>query len=397
MALSEIILPEHNSSRLLFINDGILNSSQAELIIEDTTTDANCDCDGDIVFSNKWLLGRLNSNIWLLEDCGVYDSNHEHTAKIYYINPDTNQEVFICNVRRVMEYGLECDRLYCQTGGGMKTIFTDGNIDFENLPSVNFYIKYEKNLPPIKEEVSFEEDDHGTKTYSLTFYKKNELNQIGITDVLSITNNLQVQNINNLHIIIPSITDLSADFSKISIKYNIGPNPENDLQVGIIGVNTANKKFISPLISNGCIEPTYFMVVYPKNRSWICYRISTDIVYGVAYNNRKVNGYNAVLINRADEGLTGSFGISQYSNTIYSHNINLDRSHERCFFMLPLQFTDYEEIRFQNSSRRTIDYDGESIIEIYNELDGMYYRVYTFLQSSEIYSMQIRYRIPQDN
>ena len=110
----EILLPEHNSSMLLFINDENVNNSLVRLMLEDTTVNQYCTEKSYYQYNNSWLLGKLTDYIWLLEDTGEYDLNHDHTCKIYYIDPLSNEEVILYNVTRVQEYAEECDRLYLQ-------------------------------------------------------------------------------------------------------------------------------------------------------------------------------------------------------------------------------------------------------------------------------------------
>ena len=107
-----IRLPEHNSSRLIFVPSSITgNNPDFKLYIEDTTTDSNCSCSGDSEYPSNWLLGKLNNYCWYLEDCGIYDSNHYHTANIYYYDNSNVKQNYI-TVTRSMEYGEESDRLF---------------------------------------------------------------------------------------------------------------------------------------------------------------------------------------------------------------------------------------------------------------------------------------------
>ena len=78
MSTKNIKLFEHNSSRLLFVDH---QESDFKLDLEELEQDSSetdkCNCD-----SPKFLLGKLNNYIWLLEDSGIYDSNHTHQANI---------------------------------------------------------------------------------------------------------------------------------------------------------------------------------------------------------------------------------------------------------------------------------------------------------------------------
>ena len=102
--MQRIKLPEHYSSRLLFVDDkNIPDPSNFKLEIEDTTSGQTGHDEMDnSEYPNNFLLGKLTNNIWYLEDSGIYDSNHEHTAEIYNENDGVRNTLY--NVTRIMEY-----------------------------------------------------------------------------------------------------------------------------------------------------------------------------------------------------------------------------------------------------------------------------------------------------
>ena len=82
MPATNIILPEHNSSRLLFIDNQDPNFNLTiENLEQDSSEKDKCNCSDP-----KFLLGQLNDYIWLLEDSGTYDTNHTHQANLNYLH-----------------------------------------------------------------------------------------------------------------------------------------------------------------------------------------------------------------------------------------------------------------------------------------------------------------------
>lgn len=396
--IKEIILPEHNSSRLLFVNIPECNNGTIDLNIEDTTDSEYCTETQKYQYNNSWLLGKLNNYIWLVEDVGQYDLNHEHTANIYYTDPNTNEKVVVYTIRRVMEYGEECDRLYMQNSGGFKLLLLDNT---DNTQYANMYIKYEKYLPGCKEEVLTRNED-GKTIYGVAFYKyQNKL--LGISEVISISNQLIVNtdevdasgnpiHMNGLNYCQPTINNVNIDFSKLQIVYNLSHNTLNDIKVGVLGINSVNHKFISYKISNNCIEPSYFIVQAPKNRSWICYRSCYNSNYGVYYDTRVMpNNSTCGYLNREGSSLNGVFGNYDSVNNKYVYEINITEKTVNFNFMIPSYFTNWYSIEFMNNYNSAIPYDGYEPFDFFNELDGLYYKIYTFRPSSAIYKIIIKY------
>ena len=398
--IKEIILPEHNSSRILFINNSCLNNGDVNLEIRDTTDDEHCTETSDYAYNNSWLLGKLNNYMWLLEDVGEYDLNHEHKADIYYIDPNTNQEVVLYHIRRVMEYGEECDRLYMQYGGGMKLLLTD--VQNDNM-TANLYIKYERNLAGCYEEVGQTTQDGKDVNY-IIFYKYSG-KQIGIAEVISIVNELNVTTdevdgsgnpipMTGLNYCIANINNVSIDFSQISINFLLSENNTNDVKVGMIGINSINKKFISYKIVNNCIEPSYFLLQTPNKRSWICYRTCYNTNFGVYYNNRTMPNDTIVgFLNREGSGLNGYYGTYDNINNQYVYEINISKN-DPFNFMIPKMFTDWASIEWKDNNGNTIRYfDGLTPFDFFNDLDGLYYKIYSFPINSRIHKIIIRYNI----
>ena len=397
--IKEIILPEHNSSRLLFISNNYINTGDVELNIEDTTDSEYCTEKSSIQYDNNWLLGKLNNYIWLLEDTGQYDLNHEHTANIYYNDPSTNEKVIIYTVRRVMEYGEECDRLYLQYSGSLKLLLLD---NIENTQYANMYIKYERNLPGCKEEIVTRDDSDGI-TYGVAFYKY-QGKTLGISEIIAISNKLVVNTdetdssgnpipMTGLNYCIPSINNINIDFSKLNISYTISQNTTNDIKVGILGINSSSKKFISYKIYNNCIESSYFIVQAPRNRSWICYRSCYNTTYyGMYYSLRTMpDNTTCGYLSRKGSELTGKFGNYDSSSNQYVYEFNITDKTKPFHFMIPKYFTNWTSIEFKNSSDNIITYDGNDPFDFFNELDGLYYKVYSIKTSSSITKIIIKY------
>ena len=139
MSITNIKLFEHNSSRLLFVNNQDPNFKLDIVELDqDPSENDKCNCDDP-----KFLLGKLNNYIWLLEDSGDYDTNHTHQANINHTDQYNNTETLF-NVDRIMEWSQDSDRIYTAHGGGLKYILLDSPVEDQ---IVEFFIKYEKSLP----------------------------------------------------------------------------------------------------------------------------------------------------------------------------------------------------------------------------------------------------------
>ena len=374
----QIILPEHNSSRLLFVNESKLcdNAVDIPLLIRDTTSDSHHTSECNYDYKTPWLLGKLTPHVYYLEDTGMYDLNHEHTAEIYYIDPSTEQEVIMYNVTRVMEYGQECDRMYCEHSGGMKVMFIDSN---ESDKTANFYIKYEKNLPGCFETKVIDSSDP-TKM-GIGFIKKQGDN-LGYVEVLGFTYQLRVTNdttgeeVDYLTYITESINNCSCDFSKLHIDYHTTENNTNDIKVGILGITSNAKKFISYRISSNCQEPCYFLIQPPANRSWIFYRATEykgriptysygiDVPSGSTYLSE---------ISLPGSGATGMYGILEGSKYKYEIPISITEENNIFIFCLPTIFSNYSSIIvYGNETSESLN----NPTVYYNDLDGMSYNIW---------------------
>ena len=415
MSTANIKLLEHNSSRLLFYSvDAMPNANEFKLTIEDitsTTSDSTyCTEMDNHIYTNNWLLGKLNNKIWYIEDVGVYDSNHEHTAKVYYIDETTNEENIVWNVKRIMEYGEECDRLYCEHSGGFKILLIDSP---ENELEANFYIKYERNLPGIGEAVGTLTNPTTGETINncVVFYKYNSSNEVIMTEAIKLDFNLSVINNDgslmegiNYCNIIPKKADI--EFSRLSIKYEISPNTSNDVKLGMIGITTLGEsdpysgyygKFNSSRYyqdNDNYIEPMYFIVQAPKNRSWICYRSGyCDEYVGFGpYRNHQIDGCYCYYVRGEGFGLNGYYGTYNSSTQRYVYEININPIDNGKVFsvLLPKIFFNYQSVTYKNGSSNTIAFDGE-IEDIYNEFDGMIYRVFYLESSSNVRKIILEY------
>ena len=308
-----------------------------------------------------------------------------------------------------MEYGQESDRLYTKYSGGLKLIFNDGKT---LSGSTSFYIKYEKNLPGCTEVVHREEED-GKILDGIIFYKYNDTT-IGILDIGVISNELIVTKDNvfddegnpvpmeNLNYVKNTINTLTCDMNQISISYTLDNNLLNDIKIGILGVSTQGKKFISYKIVDNCIEPAYFIVQAPKNRSWICYRLAYTYSYpGPTYgSSRRLNGCTCRILYFPESSLNGYFGEYDASTSSYKYTINIDKTKTYYTLLLPDIFWDFDSIIFKDSSDNTISYSGYNFIsgttsstpiDIYNEGDGMFYRCWTLPQASSISKIIVSY------
>ena len=423
---TRIILPEHNSSRLLFIDNQLpdFNLNLVELE-QDSSEKDTCTCDP------KFLLGKLNEYVWILEDSGKYDSNHTHQAELRYNNSLTNTTEVMFTVNRIMEYSQECDRLYANHGGGIKFILIDSPSETQTM---ELFIKYERSLPGFEVITDLRNNDTN-EVYRgcIVFYRYINnvptmyqiVQVIGGLNVIDTNTQLPMQNVEYCGITIKTV---KIDFNKITFTYSITPNDTNDIKVGYIGTsslftNPQNKnygKFISEGYyqnNDNFIEPGCFFIQAPKNRSWICYRsyynnssvISKMVQEIYNYNlstgrynfaNKVKNGYNCYELNKAS--LNGFNGILNDNKYIYE--IEIDRTSDKSyfFFIIPLMFNDYESLEYYNSNNIKItnstDLGANEFTEqnIYNELDGLFYKAIKVpigLSYCKIYKIKITYNI----
>lgn len=399
--MSNIHLLEHNSSRLLFFSSNV----ETELKIESTTSDPYCTEHDEYQYMNDWLLGRLNNKIYMVEDVGIYDSNHEHTAKIYHMVDGV--ENITWNLTRQMEYSEECDRLYCEHSGGFKILLVDSPTESQKA---NFYIKYDRNLPGVGEYIGRLRNEATGETYynCIVFYKYDDGNNLIMSEVLQMDFNLSVVNDDNTPMeginycgILPKRAEV--EFSRISIEYNITENTSNDVKIGMIGVSSLNEtttgsgyrysKFLSPRYFDGndnIIEPMYFIVQPPKNRSWICFRTSYEQVSPGPYSIRTLDGCNCYYIRVPGAGLNGYYGTYNSSTDTYRYEIIVDRSRLPFILMLPKIFWNYSSIKYYDTNNSLRSFDGQSL-NIFNELDGMYYKIFKLLPTSSIAKIILEY------
>lgn len=410
--MQDIRLPEHWSSRLLFIENTVLNNGRAELQIEETDEGGySCDCHGIV---DRFLISKLNKYIWLVEDCGTYDTNHYHTANIYYIDPTSLNKVILYHITRDMEYDVECDRMYTTNGGSNKVSILDDK--FENL-TANFYLKYEKNIPPCKEEVEKITEDDIDKYY-IYLYNYSSSNQIGIVDALSVNNKLEdIESrlfiegnpINKLNLLDINITNVQITTSQLSVKYDIPENTSNDFKVGFINIDSTTDKFISNYIKPYAPESTYFIIQPPKNRSWIYYRLLStehDIgnPFGYYYGKYNIDSheYYRYPLGMSGIGIQGHYGTFNNDNNTYTYEINLDRSNDSIgnYLFLPIEVCDYKSMKFYNSSDEEISWDGNMWTPgdyFFNDIDGRKYRFWWFYHTTRIYKIILTYNINNDN
>lgn len=402
--MANIYLLEHNSSRLLFFDSNV----ETTLNIESTTTDPYCTEKNDYQYQymNDWLLGKLNDKIYMVEDVGIYDSNHEHTAKIYNLDGD-NQENIIWNVTRQMEYSEESDRLYCEHSGSFKILLIDSPSESQKA---NFYIKYERNLPGIGEYIGRLTNEVTGETYynCIVFYKYDGPDNMIMSEVLQMNFNLSVVNDDNTPMsginycnILPKKANI--DFSRISIEYNISANTSNDVKLGMVGLSSLNKsttgtgyrysKFLSPRYFDGndnIIQPMYFIVQPPKNRSWICFRICYGQDSPGPYSIRTLDGCNCYYIRVPGAGLNGYYGTYNNVNDTYKYEIVIDRTKLPFILMIPKIFWNYSSIKYYDTNNNIKSFDGQSI-NIFNELDGMYYKIFKITSRSSIAKIILEY------
>ena len=408
MSILNIKLFEHNSSRLLFIEESVINNiNNFELFIKDTTDSEYCTEMDDTQYVNNWLLGRLDRHTWLLEDVGIYDSNHEHTADIYYID-NNGEEQILYHIIRIYEYSGECDRLYVEHGGSTGFILLNsGGINL----NVNFYIKYERDLPSVKEYV-------GTGMKSTTgeridncvmFFKYNALNKLILYQSIRINFNLEtIEDLGEINYSDITPKDINIDFAQLSIKYDITNNTQNNPKYGAIGILSLDNilpeymyygKFVSEnyyINNDKYVQPTYYIIQSPQNRSWICYRscYSSNGYYSYTYGVREMyDEYLCCYINRENCGLTGMNGIYDNNNSQYIYEINIDKSKNYYCFMLPEGYLDYDSITFLNENNNEMTLNDNYIDDVYNELDGIIYKVFNIRKSSSINKIIIRYNV----
>lgn len=417
--MKNIKLFEHNSSRLLFISTKNRPNIPVELNIVDTTNDVHCtemtNINGN--YPNNWLLGKLTDNIWLIEDCGIYDSNHTHTADIYQLNNGEQDKIFA--VTRMMEYGGECDRLYTEHSGSLKFILLDSLPD--RSLKANFYIKYERSLPAAIESIgNLQDSNNNIYEGCVAFFRYNDQNNLILTEAIQMIFGLVVneeeldQNNNpipmdNINYVSIHPLGINTDFSKISITYTVDPNTSNDVKIGLIGtkslgdrigVNNYYGKFLSYRYvqsNDSFVEPSYFLIQPPKNRSWICYRtyygvnkVGIPVIYPLyPYSTKQKDNHDCVNIRYEGAGLNGYYG--ELINNTYVYTINIQDKSKTFVFALPKIFTNYENIKyFDNNDNEVLNFDGQEKT-IYNELDGITYDTYFLNPSSSIYKIKLEY------
>jgi len=406
MSTTSIKLFEHNSSRLLFVDnqepDFKLDLVELE---QDSEEKDKCNCDDP-----KFLLGKLNNYIWLLEDSSTYDTNHTHQANINHTDQLNNTETLF-NVNRIMEYSEECDRLYTAHGGGLKFVLLDSPSEDQ---IIELFIKYERTLPGIEKFTDLQNTSTG-EIYPacLVFYKYNNNNQLQMFQVVQLVAGLNVidsntlQPMNNVNYCSIHVKGVDINFNRLKFTYSIEANNTNDIKISFIGTNSLFTnpssgnygKFISKRYyenNDNYVEPGVFLIQAPKNRSWICYRIhygsmydygsSVNLIYGsnitttsteyeakykdnckcLYLNNSSLNGYNGTL-----------------ENNKYIYEINIDRNSDKQFFtlMIPNIFNNYNSLEYFDNNGNIVsnymDLGANEFIEenIYNELDGMFYKL----------------------
>ena len=427
MPTSNIILPEHNSSRLLFIDNQDPNFNlQIENLEQDSSEKDKCNCSDP-----KFLLGQLNNYIWLLEDSSEYDTNHTHKAKLNYTNQYNNSETFF-DVKRIMEYSQECDRLYTSHSGGLKFVLLDSPTENQ---TIELFIKYERTLPGFEKITDLQNTQTG-ETYPacLVFFRYNSTNNtpqmiqvVQLVAGLNVLDSNTLQPMNNINYCSINIKNINIDFNQLKFIYTIDPNTTNDIKIGFIGTsslftnpNNGNYgKFISQRYyenNDSFIEPGVFLIQAPKNRSWICYRtcynsgFSPGILFSEVtksnltnhsyeYTTKYKDGHKCYYLNRAS--LNGYNGTLE--NNKYIYEVNIDRNSEKNVFilMIPTMFTDYESLQYLDNNNNVVssymdlganEFNDTEIV--YNELDGMFYKtiVIPIIRSyCKIYKVKLTY------
>ena len=404
MSTTNIKLFEHNSSRLLFVDNIDPNFElKLEELEQDSSEKDKCQCD-----EPKFLLGKLTNSVWLLEDSGMYDSNHTHQANINHTDQSDNTETFF-NVNRLMEYGAESDRLYTSHGGGLKFVLLDSPIEDQ---TIELFIKYERTLPGIEHITDLKNNDTG-EIYPacIVFYKYNNnvlqmLQIVQLVAGLNVRDNNTLEPMENINYCSLQVKNVLIDFNRLKFTYSIDPNTSNDIKVSFIGTNSLFTnpssgnygKFISRRYyenNDNYLEPGFFLVQAPKNRSWVCFRTkygSTDspgtYYYIISrsdiqslrniYEIKHKDNYKCCYINKSP--LNGYYG--NLENNKYVYEINIDRNLDQNYFtiMIPDIFTDYESLEYIDNNGNIVsgymDLGANEFVEenIYNELDGMFYK-----------------------
>lgn len=428
MSTTSIKLPEHNSSRLLFVDT---NDPDFTLDITEIAQDLNGENQGESSCScatPKFLLGKLNQYIWIIEDSGDYDTNHRHRAELSNTDQLNNTEVMF-NVSRLMEYGSECDRLYTNHSGGIKFILLDSPSEDQ---TADLFIKYERSLPCFEYITDLRDNNTGQIYPACIAFYKYINNSPSIFQIVQLVGGLTVvdsntqqpmQNIDYCNI---TVKNAVIDFNKLTFTYSVTPNTSNNVKINYIGTQSLqtnpNNDFYGKFISrryyqenDNFIEPGFFIIQAPQNRSWICYRTCrrnnyipggvVDVTYRYVQDNNSgyewdykykdgcqcfkvkapLNGYNGNLINNK-----------------YIYEIDVDRNDDRNFFLLvlPSIFCDYESVEYydQNGIKLTRPIDlGQydfGVEDIYNEFDGMFYKLFMIpigLQNCKIYKIKLTY------
>jgi len=431
MSATNIILPEHNSSRLLFIDNQDPNFNlQIEDLEQDSSEKDKCNCSNP-----KFLLGQLNDYIWLLEDSGTYDTNHTHQAKLNYTDQNNNTETFF-NVNRIMELSAESDRLYTAHSGGLKFILLDSPLEDQ---IIELFIKYERTLPGFEMITDLKNTQTG-EIYPgcLVFFKYNTNNTSQMSQVvqliagLSVRDSNTLQPMNNINYCSLNVKNATIDFNELKFTYSIEPNITNDIKVSFIGTNSLFTnpnsgnygKFISQRYyenNDNYIEPGVFLIQAPKNRSWICYRTyynsgfspgtyvnvvtkSNLTNHSYEYTNKyKNDGENDCLcfyLNKSP--LNGYKGILE--NNKYVYEINIDRNSDKNVFllMIPKMFCNYTSLEYFDNNNNVLTSSMDlganefDVKDIYNELDGMFYKLITIpilRFYCKIYKVKLTYNI----
>lgn len=423
MSTTNIKLFEHNSSRLLFVDnqEPDFNLSLNELE-QDSSEKDKCNCD-----SPKFLLGKLNNYIWLLEDSGTYDTNHTHQANINHTNQLENTETFF-NINRLMEYSGECDRLYTAHGGGLKFVLLDSPTENQ---IIELFIKYERSLPCV-EQITDLRDNNTGDVYPgcLVFWKYNVNNQLQMFQVTQLIGGLNVidsntlQPMNNINYCSINVNNVEIDFNRLKFTYTIEPNNTNDIKINFIGTNSLFTnpssenygKFISKKYyenNDNYVEPGVFLIQAPNNRSWICYRTNFSAnpgtyIYLISQSNIQTLSYEYEIKQKDNckccymnkSALNGYYG--SLENGKYVYDIYVSRTDNANYFsiMIPFIFNDYESLEyFDNNNNKLTDqndfgYPEFRIENTYNELDGIFYKQIVIpigLQYCKIYKVKLTY------
>ena len=424
MSITNIKLFEHNSSRLLFVNNQDPNFKLDIVELDqDPSENDKCNCDNP-----KFLLGKLNNYIWLLEDSGDYDTNHTHQANINHMDQYNNTETLF-NVDRIMEWNQDSDRIYTAHGGGLKYILLDSPVEDQ---IVEFFIKSEKSLPCFEKIMDLRDTETGNVFPGcLVFYRydtNNILQKYQIVQLiggLNVLDNNTLQPMNNINYCSINIKNIMVNFNQLKFTYSIEPNNTNDIKINYIGTQSLYTdsesgnygKFISGdyyLNNDNYIEPGIFLIQVPKNRSWICYRsfYSSSFSFGSAVTLIPRSNISTLSFERENKyknnckcfyldccGLNGYYGILE--NNKYVYEINIDRNDKEIFFiMIPNMFSDYESLQYLDNNGNIVssymDLGANEFREenIYNELDGMFYKAITipvFRNYCKIYKVKLTY------